>query len=628
MKGVVTEREPGSLIAKPIAGAIVQILDVTVLDGPGRIKQAVSDEQGRYSMDVPLGHNAPWMLQPPPGYVPVNANYVHEPFTTSIESPVVVKNYEVIRGAPVRVRLRDPAGNPAGNRRWFSFMQSGSEGYFGCELKADGSGIVTVRKLSGLFELACSQTPRIPQVTAPASVEFEEGFNLDEVIEPTSTAASGVCIVKDSSGKSASFIGCEPVVENKKLTIALDCLDSSKTPMRRIKGRIVNETGEGIKDARVDIRVMNREETKAVILEITKTDEQGYFSLSSPVGEGHMATLVVNRTGYVPQDFYKQKIADTGAKDADLGQFKLDKGASMRVRVVGKDGSPLPGAVVAPRTGMAMMANLKRTDEKGECELTDLPVGTVTVDVAWGEIYESCKLVLKPQGNDLLVLKAASLYPKAASGPATAPASPPSRKNPPLKTGQQAPDWIVAEWTDEKFRKLEEYRGSIVFLEFTGVWCSACQNSIPAFKELKAKYEPKGVVFIAIHSAGTDMTVVKRSLEHHSWNILTGIDGGDDIQSGLTANAYHIIGYPTVMLIGRDGKIAFTTDVVPEETEKHMKRTEELAKSLFLPWPPDKGLDKEADVEKYNAELQVRLNKLAVAMMSEKIDAVLMESVE
>jgi hypothetical protein len=117
-------------------------------------------------------------------------------------------------------------------------------------------------------------------------------------------------------------------------------------------------------------------------------------------------------------------------------------------------------------------------------------------------------------------------------------------------------------------------------------------------------------------------------LEHVDWKIATGLDGGDSIETGHTTGAYSIVGYPTMLLLGRDGKIAFTTDFVPEDIGAHMKGMEELAKSPDAPWPPDKGLDKDADVEKYNSGIKDRLNKLLVAYMSKQLDAALKAGAE
>lgn len=630
MEGIVFERDPETGIDKPVAGAAIRMLDVAVLDGPGRVRQVLSDERGRYSLEVPLGHNAPWIMQPPQGYVAKQKQYAYEPFITTIANPVYVKNYEVVRGAPLRILLRGYKRTSAMPKVMGSLGRQTAEGVDGgsAEIDADGAAIITVAKLSGEFSVGFTQSPGIPQITAPATIEFEDSFDAKRIIDSVSNDPNGALAIQDAAGRVATFSGCHPVIEAGKLTIALDALDASNSPSkpssRRIKGRILDASGKPLHKVRLDIRIINAAGNKAEAMEVTTTDSQGQFSIAAPQGEGQKATLLLNFPGYVPRDVLNHTIPDTGANDASLGDFRIEKGNSIHVRVVGKDGSVLPGALLAPRDGMSTMALQKRTDEMGECKLTDMPTGLVRVDVAYGEISENCKIVVNSSQNEVLVLKAASLYPKSS----IAPAAPSARKKPSLAVGQKAPDLVISEWTDGKSHKLADYRGKIVFLEFGGVWCSACQNAIPAIKELQQKYEKQGVVFLSIHTAGTDMSVVKSHLEHVDWKIATGIDAGDNIETGHTTGAYSIVGYPTKLIVDGEGKIAFTTDIERSDRDKIMTRMEELAKSLELPWPLDTGLDRDADLDAYNTKLKERLNKLLVAMLSEKLDAVLKKSVE
>jgi hypothetical protein len=42
------------------------------------------------------------------------------------------------------------------------------------------------------------------------------------------------------------------------------------------------------------------------------------------------------------------------------------------------------------------------------------------------------------------------------------------------------------------------------------------------------------------------------------WDSAVGLDDGDDISSGKTAQDYGVHGFPNVIIIGRDGRVAFS----------------------------------------------------------------------
>ena len=154
----------------------------------------------------------------------------------------------------------------------------------------------------------------------------------------------------------------------------------------------------------------------------------------------------------------------------------------------------------------------------------------------------------------------------------------------PVKVGQDAPPLILAGWTDGKVRSLVDYRGKVVVLDFWGVWCSACINALPVMKNLRTKYAGRDVVFLSIHSAGTELEQVREFQRQEKWEPLTGLDRGDAVAEGATANAYGVQGYPTLLVVGRDGRVAWSSDVNEKEG---MQMIERAAKTLSIPWPID-----------------------------------------
>lgn len=74
-------------------------------------------------------------------------------------------------------------------------------------------------------------------------------------------------------------------------------------------------------------------------------------------------------------------------------------------------------------------------------------------------------------------------------------------------------------------------------------------------------------------------------------------------------------GFPTIVVVDEAGKIAYRTDIQPENREQFMKEMGELAKSLEIPWPPKNDAPRE--------EMEAMMNKLMVANISREIDRVL-----
>ncbi|MEZ6117146.1 MAG: TlpA disulfide reductase family protein [Pirellulaceae bacterium] len=124
-------------------------------------------------------------------------------------------------------------------------------------------------------------------------------------------------------------------------------------------------------------------------------------------------------------------------------------------------------------------------------------------------------------------------------------------------------------------RKLADYRGRVVVIEFWGIWCGPCIRMIPAIKELQNQYEGENVVFLGIHSAGTSDEEVKSQLSKHNWTIPSAIDDGTSLADSMSANAFGVVGYPTIVIIDRFGKVSYHSGRA--ERQAFVNRIERLA---------------------------------------------------
>jgi cytochrome c biogenesis protein CcmG/thiol:disulfide interchange protein DsbE len=112
---------------------------------------------------------------------------------------------------------------------------------------------------------------------------------------------------------------------------------------------------------------------------------------------------------------------------------------------------------------------------------------------------------------------------------------------------------------DGKDLSLGQYKGKVVLVNFWATWCEPCQVEIPWLIEMQQKYAAKGftVLGIAMDEEGASVVTpwvkkerfdVNGSKSQMNYPIVIGNETAADKFGGL-------LGYPTSILVTRDGKI-------------------------------------------------------------------------
>ena len=128
----------------------------------------------------------------------------------------------------------------------------------------------------------------------------------------------------------------------------------------------------------------------------------------------------------------------------------------------------------------------------------------------------------------------------------------------PNAAGKPVPE-ITLKDLDGKDLSLSQYKGKVVLLNLWATWCAPCLGEIPELIEIQQKYAARGftIIGIAMDDEGASVVTpwvqkerfdVNGAKSQMNYPIVIGNDAAADKFGGL-------LGYPTSVLITRDGKI-------------------------------------------------------------------------
>ncbi len=166
---------------------------------------------------------------------------------------------------------------------------------------------------------------------------------------------------------------------------------------------------------------------------------------------------------------------------------------------------------------------------------------------------------------------------KATEAPPT-----PEQTPPPVNTlkqkylGQTPPAWNIGAdlWVNTPQPiTLDSLKGKVAIVEFWRIGCHHCEATVPFLNDLSKKYQSQGLKLVTIHSPGnlTDpenpegkWNVVKDTIKQWGITYPVAYDEGGE----LFKKTYGGDTYPTLMLLGRDGKVKYLeTGHTPEKEQ-------------------------------------------------------------
>ncbi|HOA06072.1 MAG TPA: TlpA disulfide reductase family protein [Candidatus Fermentibacter daniensis] len=131
-----------------------------------------------------------------------------------------------------------------------------------------------------------------------------------------------------------------------------------------------------------------------------------------------------------------------------------------------------------------------------------------------------------------------------------------------LAVGCPAPDWTLAT-PDGTAVTLSELEGNVVVLDFWATWCGPCAMAMPGMQALSEEFQDEPVRIIGVNVWEDGDPAAFMSDNGYTYQLVLG---GDQV-----AEEYLVTGIPTFYVIGKDGRIAYSSRGYDPEGEAALR---------------------------------------------------------
>ncbi len=123
-----------------------------------------------------------------------------------------------------------------------------------------------------------------------------------------------------------------------------------------------------------------------------------------------------------------------------------------------------------------------------------------------------------------------------------------SSKYEPLVVGMTAPDFSLPDLQGQT-RRLSDYRGKVVFLNFWATWCKPCKEEMPSMQTLWENLQKEDFVILAV---SMDRVTTKKDIPSFVENMKLTFPILTD-SWGQTDKRYKLMGVPETYVIDQNG---------------------------------------------------------------------------
>lgn len=133
-----------------------------------------------------------------------------------------------------------------------------------------------------------------------------------------------------------------------------------------------------------------------------------------------------------------------------------------------------------------------------------------------------------------------------------------------VENGQAAPEFNLPGRANPV--KLSDFKGKTVYLDFWASWCGPCRQSFPWMNDMQSRYGDKGLQIVGVN-VDQNSNDAKAFLKGNPASFEVAFDA-----EGKTPASYGIMGMPTSILIGPDGKVLLTHSGFRSEEREELER--------------------------------------------------------
>lgn len=119
----------------------------------------------------------------------------------------------------------------------------------------------------------------------------------------------------------------------------------------------------------------------------------------------------------------------------------------------------------------------------------------------------------------------------------------------PLATGDRAPACAARMLDTGAKLNLDDYLGSVVYLDFWASWCTPCRESFPFMNELDRELRDRGLAIVAV-SVDKTADDARKFLVRYPARFALALDA-----AATCPPAYQLSGMPSSYLIDRNGLV-------------------------------------------------------------------------
>jgi len=139
-----------------------------------------------------------------------------------------------------------------------------------------------------------------------------------------------------------------------------------------------------------------------------------------------------------------------------------------------------------------------------------------------------------------------------------------ARITPPTRALPPGPDFRMWDTQTMKSIRVSDFRGKVVLLDFMATWCRACRESMPDLLTINRTYGGDAFVLLSVTTDVLDNVAKMEAFRKEfsaNWTFAVPVD------AARIAEDYGVTGYPTYVLLDREGRIAYRAiGPVPLET--------------------------------------------------------------